>query len=62
MLVNAANFPGPALWQGVMLCVIPVWLWFSFRQNGKHFALATFAYAVFGVVLAAAIVSASFTQ
>ncbi len=58
MLVNAASFPGPALWQGVMLCAIPLWLWFAFRKDGKHLAVATGAYVVFGVVLAAAIIVA----
>lgn len=58
MLVNAASFPGPALWQGVMLCAIPIWGWLAFRKDGKYLSVATGAYVVFGVVLAAAIINA----
>lgn len=58
MLVNAASFPGPALWQGLMLCAIPLWSWFALRKDGKHIAIATGLYVGFGIALAVAIIAA----
>jgi hypothetical protein len=31
MLVNSQQFPGPALWQGIMLIAVAIWAVFMFR-------------------------------
>lgn len=67
MLVNAFSFPGPALWQGVMLLALCPWAMFIFRKapikpapgyyRKRHKAnlVATIWFVNFGLVLAAAI-------
>lgn len=57
MLSDAARFPEPALWQGIMFCLLPVWLWLATRNGGKHFSKVTIAYVIGGVVLAAAMIA-----
>jgi len=57
MFVNASAFPGPALWQGLMLCSL---LWYfpaAFSQDMKYFKAATAAYVLEGILLFAWIVS-----
>jgi len=51
MLVNAINFPGPALWQGLMMCAIPFFLWLALHKDGKHIKLASIGYCALGFVL-----------
>ena len=58
MLVNAATFPGPALWQGLMLCAMPLALWGMFHNDGKYMEWAIGGYGAFGVLLMAAILVA----
>ena len=59
MIVNANAFPGPALWQGVMLCLLPLLLWGlswankapTWEGRRRRTILAFSYYAAFGVVL-----------
>lgn len=51
MLVNAHDFPGPALWQGIMLCSLAWYLPAAFHDDMKHFKAATVGYVIEGVVL-----------
>lgn len=51
MLVNAASFPGPALWQGIMLCLLPLLAFGAMYRDGKYMNAAFISYIIFGVVL-----------
>jgi hypothetical protein len=51
MLVNAAQFPGPALWQGIMFLVMPIALILMFIREGRYAKYAIGGYVVFGVVI-----------
>ena len=51
MLVNASAFPIIALWQGVMMCVIPVLLVGMFHKDGKYIWQSVGGYVFFGFVL-----------
>ena len=56
MLVDSAVSPGPALWQWIMLCALPL-LWMGmFCKNGVYIRWAIAAYAAFGVAVLIAIV------
>ena len=56
MMVNAAQFPGPAMWQGVMLLLLPMIIFGSQWKEGKYFIPILWAYAAIGVLLIPAIV------
>lgn len=58
-MVDAHHFPGPALWQGLMFCLLPVWFFFLYWRNGAYFWRFSFAYAVIGVLLFFIIVRAT---
>lgn len=58
-MVNAANFPGPALWQGLMFLLLPVWFFFLYWRGGKYLWRCTLAYALIGVALFFIIVRAT---
>lgn len=55
MLVNAHQFPGPALWQGIMLCLIPLLVFGLCYKDGKYFNLMLGIYAAIGICLLLAI-------
>lgn len=49
MLGNAHNFPAPAMWLGVMLCLLPLFFWVSTKvDTGRGFALLSVAYFATG--------------
>jgi hypothetical protein len=55
-MINAAHFPGPALWQGAMLMALPLWVYFGlFLEDGRYIKHASIAYGVFGLGLLVAI-------
>jgi len=54
-MVNARDFPGPALWQGLMFCLLPVWIAAGAYKSGRYFVSASWAYGLSGLVLAVAI-------
>jgi len=41
------EFPG----LGVMLGLLPIWLWLAGRKGGKHATAATLAYALIGLAV-----------
>lgn len=51
MLVNAAVHPGPALWQGLMMLAMPLFLWGALYKDGKYIRQATIGYVGLGVLL-----------
>lgn len=57
MLVNAAVHPGPALWQAIMLCGLPLMVLAMSIKNGRYLYAATGAYVAFGVALFVWIIS-----
>lgn len=56
-MVNAAQFPGPALWQGLMLLALPLWLFAAFYKDGKYMNWASIGYGAFGVALMTGIIA-----
>ncbi|PMS38448.1 hypothetical protein [Trinickia symbiotica] len=50
ILVNAQQFPGPALWQGIMLMLLPLWVFAMYYKDGRYFKLAMYGYGVIGLV------------
>lgn len=58
ILVDAGSFPGPALWQGLMLCALPLPVLGLFFRGGKYANLALVAYVILGVFLAVVIIGA----
>lgn len=53
MLVNAATHPSPALWQGAMLVLLPIWMLAALGGGWQptRIVLATVGYAAVGVWL-----------
>lgn len=51
MLVNAAQFPGPAIWQVLMLMALPFFVWGIGYRSGRYAGAAVAAYAALGVIL-----------
>ncbi len=53
MLVDASQFPGPALWQGLMLIVVSVWMFWVFRKirTEKEMLISLAIIATIGIVL-----------
>lgn len=51
MLVNASSFPGPALWQGLMLCALPVYVCGLLVRDGKYAKISMICYLGLGVIL-----------
>lgn len=51
MLVNATQFPGPALWQGLMFLCLCWYLPWAFSNDMRNFKWATLTYAGVGVLL-----------
>lgn len=56
MLVNATAAPGPALWQGVMLCLLPLLFFGMIYRDGRYFRLFAVGYAVIGAGLLVVII------
>lgn len=56
MLVNASHHPGPALWQGLMLLLLPVVLFGLVWRDGRYLPYFMAAYLGVGVVMFAAII------
>lgn len=52
MLVDASQFPGPALWQGLMLIVVSVWMFWVFRKirTEKEMLISLAIIATIGIV------------
>jgi hypothetical protein len=55
-VLDAAKFPGPVLWQGIMMLAMPLVLWGMFYKDGKYLKWALGAYVAFGVALLAAVI------
>lgn len=58
MLVDSTNFVGPALWQGLMLCAMPLAFVGMCWGEGRYFWWSVGGYVALGVALMAAILSA----
>jgi hypothetical protein len=59
MLVNAADFPGPALWQGLMLLALPLAAWGMVFRGGEYLRWAIGGYVALGVILLVAILASA---
>jgi hypothetical protein len=55
-MINAHQFPGPALWQGIMLCLLPLLITGMFYKNGRLFRYFCIGYACVGALLMCVIV------
>lgn len=58
MIINATQSPGPALWFGLMLCLLPVYVYAMNRLPLKHFKYLNMAFVFIGWVLFLVIVIA----
>jgi hypothetical protein len=58
MLVDVARHPAAAMWQGVMLILICMWVvWYTYEDRSKRVFLISIAVMVaFGIVLAAVLI------
>lgn len=55
-MIDAHAFPGPALWQGIMLCLLPLALYLGvIRKDGEDVVPVFLIYAAIGVALMTAI-------
>lgn len=50
-MINAAQHPGPALWQGLMMLSLPLPIGAMFWKDGKYMKYGLIAYFVEGVLL-----------
>ena len=51
MFVNVAEFPGLALWQGLMMLALALAAWGMFYKRGKYFWASLGWYFAFGALL-----------
>lgn len=51
MLVDAATAPDPALWQGLMLCALPILAVGIVYDHGRYFKHAVATYIALGIGL-----------
>jgi hypothetical protein len=51
MLIDAARFAGPAMWQAIMVLLLPVAAWGMWRNGGEHLWHWMAGYVAAGVVL-----------
>lgn len=58
-IVDAHHFPGPALWQGLMLILLPVWFFGLYWRRGKYLLHFSLGYAIAGVLFFIIIVEAT---
>lgn len=57
VLVDASRFPGPAIWQALMLLIgLPLGYWGVWWREGKYFRWFCLGYALIGLALFALIV------